>query len=271
MMFIQVKNNTYHVEICGQGFPIVFFHGFTGSTKTWAPIIEKLSQKFTCIAIDLPGHGKTKVTELESMEQACVELVEVLDKLQVNTFHLIGYSMGGRTALVLTSKFPERVKRLILVGASPGLEGEAKIERVQTDEKLANFIKTKGISTFVEYWENIPLFHTHDKLPNDVKKQLRNERLSQNEEGLILSLKTMGTGKQPTIWPKLKNITTPTLLVTGSLDEKFTKINEKMLQLMPNAKHEIVEGVGHAVHLENPIVFGNIVDRFLNVNEMEEI
>ena len=85
------------------------------------------------------------------MEQACVELVEVLDKLQVNTFHLIGYSMGGRTALVLTSKFPERVKRLILVGASAGLEGEAKIERVQTDEKLANFIKTKGISTFVEY------------------------------------------------------------------------------------------------------------------------
>src|SRR5690606_36171063 len=110
--------------------------------------------------------------------------------LQVNTFHLIGYSMGGRTALVLTSKFPERVKRLILVGASAGLEGEAKIERVQTDEKLANFIKTKGISTFVEYWENIPLFHTHDKLPNDVKRQLRNERLSQNEEGLILSLKT---------------------------------------------------------------------------------
>ena len=77
----------------------------------------------------------------------------------------------------------------------------------------------------------------------------------------------MGTGKQPTIWPKLKNITTPTLLVTGSLDEKFTKINEKMLQLMPNAKHEIVEGVGHAGPLENPIVFGNIVDRFLNVNE----
>ena len=67
--------------------------------------------------------------------------------------------MGGRIALAYTIKYPERVTSLILESASPGLKTEQeRIERREADELLAKKINSEGIPSFVEFWENIPLF-----------------------------------------------------------------------------------------------------------------
>ncbi|PKR78133.1 2-succinyl-6-hydroxy-2,4-cyclohexadiene-1-carboxylate synthase [Halalkalibacillus sediminis] len=262
-MIINVGLNKYYVERIGEGTPMVCFHGFTGSTDTWREIAEKYRGQFQWILIDLPGHGKSNTDYLNNMEDACKELDEVLDQLSLKSFYLMGYSMGGRTALVYAHLFPEKIKKLILESASPGLEGESKIERKKKDENLAEWIEIVGIEMFVDYWESIPLFDSHEQLSSNKKAHLRNERLSQTATGLSLSLRSMGTGHQPSMWKHLPDINFPVLLITGSLDKKFTELNQNMKDKLPQAQHYIFSGVGHAPHMENSESFGRIVSEFL--------
>lgn len=90
-----------------------------------------------------------------------------------------------------------------------------------------------------------------------MKKRIRSERLSQNSHGLAMSLRGMGTGKQPSYWNHLANFTFPVLLITGALDEKFEKIAQEMQQLLPNSTHVSIQEAGHAVYLEQPNSFSS--------------
>ncbi|TFB13807.1 2-succinyl-6-hydroxy-2,4-cyclohexadiene-1-carboxylate synthase [Filobacillus milosensis] len=234
------------------------FHGFTGSTNTWKDVVRILSKDFRCIMVDLPGHGKTEAP-VQSMEEFCEDIYQVFLKLELDQINLLGYSMGGRTALVFASMFPDMVRKLILEGASPGLEGQEKDERINRDRKLAEFIVDNGIEAFVDYWEIVPLFKTQENLSDQSKNNIREERLSQDPNGLALSLRTMGTGEQPSMWNRLKELNVPALLITGEKDNKFTSLNESMKKKLPEAEHHVISNVGHAVHLENPEIFGKII------------
>jgi 2-succinyl-6-hydroxy-2,4-cyclohexadiene-1-carboxylate synthase len=242
---------------------LVLFHGFTGSTKTWHPVVEQLPQHIRVIAVDLIGHGQSAAPQdvhYYSMA-AQVELLEALFKeLQLTTFTLVGYSMGGRVALSYAVQYPKRIEQLILESASPGLAmDEARSERKKSDDELAKKIMQNGVPVFVDKWENIPLFSSQKRLPEDVQQQIRNERLSQTAIGLANSLRGMGTGVMPALWDELATLSMPVTLITGALDEKFMNLNDKMVKLLPQASHMTIPEVGHAIHVENPIKFATIV------------
>ncbi|RPF50282.1 2-succinyl-6-hydroxy-2,4-cyclohexadiene-1-carboxylate synthase [Aquisalibacillus elongatus] len=262
-MKVNVGDNSYYVEVTGKGEPVIMFHGFTGSLRTWDLLVNYLSEHFQCITVDLPGHGQTNA-DVTDMEQACRELKQIIQEVTTETFNLLGYSMGGRTALVFAHQYPESVKRLILESASPGLDGDEKNNRQLRDEKLATYIEENGIEEFVNYWETIPLFQTQESLPDSVKQEIRRERLSQTESGLALSLRTMGTGVQLSMWQHLNNLNLPVFLISGELDRKFVNLNQQMDDEFPTAIHTTVSNVGHAIHLENPDFFGKIVMKHLN-------
>ena len=76
----------------------------------------------------------------------------------------------------------------------------------------------------------------------------------------------MGTGVMPCLWDKLATLSMPVTLITGALDEKFIKLNEKMLNLLPQATHMTIPEVGHAIHVENPIKFATIVKELISQN-----
>ena len=249
---------------------LVLFHGFTGSTKTWYPIVEQLPQDIRVIALDLIGHGQSAapqdVNDYSMAKQ--VELLEALfEIMQLNTFTLVGYSMGGRVALSYAVRYPKRIEQLILESASPGLslDGE-RATRKQSDNALAEKIIQNGVPSFVDKWENIPLFASQKRLPEEVQQQIRNERLGQTAIGLANSLRGMGTGVMPCLWDKLATLSMPVTLITGALDEKFIKLNEKMLNLLPQATHMTIPEVGHAIHVENPIKFATIVKELISQN-----
>ncbi|MDQ0352938.1 2-succinyl-6-hydroxy-2,4-cyclohexadiene-1-carboxylate synthase [Alkalibacillus filiformis] len=262
-MYYTINDNTYYVRTIGEGEPLVMLHGFTGASTTWKDVIEYLSG-YRLVLIDLPGHGQTEINNLTDMRQACVELNQLFLEIGLKQFNLLGYSMGGRMSLVYTSMYPETVSSLILVGASPGLQGADRNKRKEQDEKLANFIIESGMESFVDYWESLSLFKTQLNLSIEKRNEIRAERLSQQAEGLALSLRTMGTGHQPNLWPDLAKINPPVLLIVGEFDEKFVKINEEMVKNLRNAKMDIVDETGHAVYVESPRIFGKIVSRFLN-------
>lgn len=264
MAKFSINGATYYYSIHGFGRPIVLLHGFTGSTKTWTNFIANFGSGLQIITIDLPGHGKTICDKPKTMTECTRDLYLLFQHLDIVPFDLIGYSMGGRTALSYTLTYPQSVKSLVLESASPGIRSpEERKKRKQHDEELATKIETDGLVKFVDYWENIPLFNTQKQLPEKAKKILRDERLSQTESGLANSLRAMGTGVQKSWWDMIKGFTKPVLLITGEKDEKFVRINKMMAERLPNSILQVVPNTGHAIHVEQPEIFGKLVRKFI--------
>jgi 2-succinyl-6-hydroxy-2,4-cyclohexadiene-1-carboxylate synthase len=220
---------------------------------------------------DIIGHGKSEAPDDSSryqIESAAGDIRTLLDKLEIKQVDILGYSMGGRLALTFALFYPERVRKLILESASPGLETEKerKLRRMK-DGELANFIMERGIKDFVDYWEAIPLFSTMDRLPIAAKDAIREQRLANSKIGLANSLKGMGTGSQPSWWDRLIEVGCKVLLLTGEQDEKFCLIAEKMLKRLKNGTWIVIKNSGHAIHVEEPEKFGTIVSGFLKSNK----
>ena len=246
----------------GANEKIVFLHGFTGSTHSWDEVISHLPNTFDILAIDLIGHGDTS-KPVDSTRYTAKEQIEDLhalfQQLQWTNFTLVGYSMGGRLALAYACQYP--VKRLILESSSPGLsEKEERLKRKTADEQLADQILNEGLISFVNFWEGIPLFHTQLRLSLEKQQLIRQERLAGSEIGLANSLRGFGTGVQPSYWEKLEEIDTPTFLVTGELDDKFSELAKKMGKYLQNVAHKEIKNVGHAIHVENHELFATIVE-----------
>lgn len=262
--YIQINDDVYAYTRQGSGEPLVLFHGFTGSSETWTSFIAKLQKDYDVITIDLPGHGKTVTKPGKTLPMFADDFKQILAVLNMKQIHLLGYSMGGRIALALSLEYPELVKTLMLESASPGIESVfERNARKLADDKLANKISQEGITAFVDYWENIPMFTTQKSLSKETQQAIRQERLRQTENGLSQSLQFMGTGVQPSYWDKLASLSLPVLLIVGELDKKFVELNEKMVSLIKDVEMITVPKAGHAVHLEKSNDFESIVSKFL--------
>lgn len=265
MAKLNVRNLTINTKVWNEEAEetVVLLHGFTGSVATWEQVVKALPTTIRIMAIDLTGHGQTDIplnyARYEMTEQV-KDLEALFEALNVNNFTLLGYSMGGRVALSYAAQYPKRIKQLILESASPGLASEAERKtRRDADFALATKIEKNGITSFVDAWENIQLFASQKKLSEEVKNAVRKERLAQSEIGIANSLRGLGTGEQPSLWGKLSSITLPVTLITGALDEKFCLIAKTMLKSLPNAQHLVINDMGHAIHVENPVQFATIV------------
>ncbi|KGX89514.1 esterase [Pontibacillus halophilus JSM 076056 = DSM 19796] len=269
-MRYSINGNDYDVHVAGEGEPILLLHGFTGKKETWSTFQEEWSKRYRTIAVDLPGHGGTEVNAPFTMENVCKDLSFLLDELSMKDVHILGYSMGGRTALSFAMMYPNRVRTLMLESASPGLRAShEQLMRQTKDEQLAKEIERNGIVAFVDRWERLPMFSSQLTLPEETKQQIRSERLTQSEFGLAASLRGMGTGIQPSWWDAIGDFHRPVLLITGELDEKFTTIAEEMRSVLSSATHKIVSQSGHAIHVEQPRKFVKIVEDFIQSNGFE--
>ncbi|MFC7391799.1 2-succinyl-6-hydroxy-2,4-cyclohexadiene-1-carboxylate synthase [Scopulibacillus cellulosilyticus] len=260
---IETLGVKHAVRIAGNGEPLLLLHGFTGSMGTWETFIDHWSKCFKIIAIDIVGHGSTIAPDDVScfnMSHEAASIMKLLDKLNIKKPHLLGYSMGGRLALFMKTKYPEETGSLLLESSSPGLASEQdRIIRKQNDDQLADRIEAYGVENFVNEWEKVPLFKTQESLSKLDRQKIRVERLNQTANGLANSLRGMGTGVQPSLWDELKTISSHVMIVVGSLDQKFVQIGKAMSKRLPNATFHIVSNAGHAIHVEQPRIFDKIV------------
>ncbi|WP_082233531.1 2-succinyl-6-hydroxy-2,4-cyclohexadiene-1-carboxylate synthase [Halobacillus massiliensis] len=264
-MYVKVKDRKYWLEDTGgEGIPLVFLHGFTGSADTFNESISLFSRTWRTIKVDMPGHRKTGELGEIRMKEFCEDLHHILKEMSLNKIHLIGYSMGGRSALSFAAYYPEMIDKLVLESASPGLANVGEqLERQKKDQHLIEKLMAQGLENFVNMWERIPLFDTQKMLRKEVRDRIRKERMSHTSKGLAESLAGMGTGRQPSWWEKLPELSHDVLLVAGMEDYKFIKLNEKMEKLLPHARFHKIPDAGHAVHVEKPEFFAEIVEEFM--------
>src|SRR3712207_3070027 len=206
-----------------------------GSGADWAEEILALDERFYCVAPDLPGHGSDLELSPEryTIEGATRTLRGLLDDLDVERAALVGYSMGGRLALYLALRHPERCSGLFLESASPGIESGAEREaRRRSDKEKAARLQSGDLEGFLDDWHWQPVFASlardEDRLRTTIEARLRNDPTE-----LARSLRGMGTGQQPSLWSELGALRVPALAVAGELDEKYVAVARRMGSINP--------------------------------------
>ena len=226
--------------------PLVLLHGFTQTGRSWARVTAVLGQRYRAFAPDLPGHGDAGQRRPATID-ACAAYLRALP---FDSFALCGYSMGGRIALHGALALGARVERLVLIGATAGIADLAeRAARRAHDEELAARIEAIGTEQFAREWAQHPLFADQ---PRGVTELAHQDRLRSPPEGLAAALRGMGTGAMTPVWERLGELTLPVTLIAGERDDKFRAIAERMAAAMPAATPVVIEGVGHAAHLEDP-------------------
>jgi 2-succinyl-6-hydroxy-2,4-cyclohexadiene-1-carboxylate synthase len=232
--------------IIGMRDALVLLHGFTQTRQSWRRTIAALGGRYRVLAPDLPGHGQAAERRPASFD-ACTAYVRALAP---GPIVLAGYSMGGRIALYAALALPERVQRLILVGASPGIaDPNERAARRRADDALADRIEAIGIEAFAAEWGAQELFAGQD---DRVAAAAHADRLRNTPAGLAAALRGLGTGAMPPLWDRLGALTMPVCLVIGERDAKFRAIAARMAPAIPDCRIEVVAGAGHAAQLERP-------------------
>ena len=172
--------------------------------------------------------------------------------------------MGGRLALYLALRHPERCAALFLESTSPGLETEPEREaRRETDEKRALRLETGDFESFLEDWYRQPLFASLARDEALLRRTIEARRRNDPAE-LAKSLRGIGTGSQPSLWGELVGLEVPVLAVTGELDEKYAEIARLMESLAPRIRIATIPDAGHNPHAENPKAYTRSLKDFLD-------
>ncbi len=234
--------------------PLLFLHGWMGSCEDYNRVIELLRSQYYCIAIDLPGHGKTEVVGADisyDFTATANGIIQLLDRLEIDRTAIIGYSFGGRLALYLALEFPDRFDRVILESTSPGLKTEPERKaRIVSDAQIIHQLEIDNFPDFVANWYRQQLFDRID-LHADFPRLL-DRRIKNNPIDLAKSLKYAGLGRQPYLGDRLKDHSQHILLLVGALDRKFLSISQNLDRDCPCISLKIIPNCSHNIHFQQP-------------------
>ena len=253
-MILDVGDARLSYFVAGDGPAVTLLHGFTQSGRSWRELIGHMPEGWRWVVPDLRGHGQTQVDRGApcSMDACTADLVRLWDELGVEKTHLVGYSMGGRLALHIGARRPERVLSLLTIGAHAGLDEDAREGRRQGDEALAERIERDGVESFIEYWGSLPLFAGLQRRGPAYVAQIRADRMQNHASGLACSLRGMGAGVMEPVWDKLEHVPFPCTFVAGQLDHGYVASARRLAATVPHGRVEVVLRAGHAVHQERP-------------------
>lgn len=240
---------------------VLLLHGFLGSSADWLPVARQLRPAWRCVLPDLPGHGLArfpKRPELYAFDgvarAVCASVTEPV--------HLVGYSLGGRLALRLALQHPEKFLSLTLLSASPGLPtAAARAARRRADDALADALEQCGLSAFLVPWYAQTLFGGLRRKPLLLRRLLARRRQNDAAE-LARLLRGCSVGRQPSLWPQLKQLQLPVLLLAGAQDEKYVRVMRQMQRQIRGAQLGVVPGAGHAIVEEQPARVARALKKF---------
>lgn len=246
----------------GEGEAVVLFHGHPFDHTMWQPQIDVFSANYRVIAPDLRGYGKSSLpaSSNSTFEQYTTDVLRLLDKLGINTFHLAGLSMGGQLIMEAWRQASDRIKSLILADTFASLDTpEAKQLRLDTADK----IEREGLAEYANQSIRKMIKADHvDTMPG-VAAHVMKMMLGTNPIAAATALRARA-GRIDYLNDVLPTITVPTLIIVGRQDE-FTPVAkaEEMQAKIPGSRLVIVEDAGHMPNLEHPEEFNEIVLGFL--------
>ena len=244
--------------------PILFIHGFTGSSKSWKNIRKNLD--YPSLAIDIPGHGKSSFNHLNEeyyFKDFTNELYLSLLSINIKKIHLCGYSMGARLALAFTSKYPNFVKTLILESGTVGISDTEEKDVIRSKDLNKSMRIKENLNEFIKDWEGNTLFDQQLSRNKEGFIDQREIRLAHDKIQLSKSIEVFSKGNMPYLLNSYVKLSLPIIIINGKDDRKYIKEGRVMLNANDNSKQYIIDEAGHNVHLDNPSLFLKTLSPYL--------
>ena len=256
-----------YYEETGKGTPILFIHEFGGDHRSWDDQMRHFGRNWRCItwaARGYPGSDAPDDEKLYGQEFFNRDAIAVLDAAGIGKAHIVGLSMGGYTALMLAAKFPDRVLSCTAAGAGSGALKSTRAQFIEEARvRAAEFDRVGHIDA-----EAMGLSPTRVQL--QVKDPIGWQTFVRNlaehsAHAAAKTLRTVQAGRASLydLESELKGIKAPVLLLLGDEDEPCLDVNLWMKRLMPKARLAMLPGAGHAVNLEEPALFNQLIEQFL--------
>lgn len=242
----------------GDGDVLLFLHGLGGSRTAWEPQLESLSDQWRCVAWDMPGYGSSSPISPLTFEAIADAVAELLDRLEADAAHLCGLSFGGHHALHTALRHPDRVRSLVLAdssavfgsdGTDPDQWRRERTEMIDAGLVLADIAAPVIDSITAPGFDGIERDRTiaaFARIP---------------EAGFRAACQLLPTHD---VRHRLGEITAPTLVVVGELDEETPPAYSEQLHTgIDNSRLKIIPKAGHISPAEAPEIFNDLVRGFL--------
>ena len=247
---------------------MVLLHGLRGHAHSWDDLSAAVCQDYHVLAVDQRGRGDSDWAKDGdySTDAYVADLVGFCDALNLDSFVLVGHSMGGRNSMTFGGSHPEKLQKLIIVDVGPEFDprGSQRIaqEIINVPEEFDSF------EAVVEYQGKQNTFASDAVLRRRLQyatKELPNGKFGWRYDILIREQRRQGTvPPSQDLWPEVPKITCPTLVVRGAeTDILSPQVAQRMLDVMPNAQLVEIPRAGHMVFEDNPEDFIAAVREFL--------
>ncbi len=250
---------------------LVFIHGLLGWGLNWGPVLKYFESEFHIVTYDQRGHGRAIHSNFGyASEDYAEDLLQILDDLGLKSVHLIGHSMGARTAQAFAAKYPGRTRSLTIEDMGPNPENSSTLATQQMILSVPTPFKSKDeMDRF--FADEFKVKTASDDTQKAVMANFLKANLTRQANGEINwrfhlngILETLEHGLKPR-WSEYKCIQVPTLILKGENSKHLTlETLQLMRDTLPSAEAYIVPNVGHWIHHQAPEVFSQYVLKFLH-------
>src|SRR5699024_9548393 len=252
----QINNRELQVEVTGEGPALLLVHGLGGTTNYYQPQTDALSDRFTVIRVDSAGAGRSEVADEISVTSHADDLAAVLEALDVDEAAVVGHSMGTLVVRELAARHPEKVSKLVLLGAvRPPGEDAQKAQR-----ERATLVREEGAAAVAPgVVANALSQHTKEQRPA-VVALVRELIMRQSAEGYARNCEALAGAGDP--GPVAADI--PLLLITGS-DDKVgpPEASKELAATHEDTRLEVLPDVGHWTAVEAVSEVNELLTAFL--------
>ena len=231
--------------ITGQGPALYLVHGIGSRKTTWDIIVDGLKEDFTCVCMDLRGHGESPVPAVPYSLDDLVDDIEALRKtLEHEALHIAGHSLGGMIGPAYAHRFPEQTLSVGLLSTAAGRTNEdrAKLKAVGDAMEVNGVTETLG--TFVARWFTDAFMEAH---PEQIEARL--QQVKDTPQDVFLSVFWIYATTEMAPW--LHEIKHPCLVLTGENDGGCNpRLNQFMHDQLPDSELVILKDLKHSLMIE---------------------
>ena len=252
----------------GSGTPIVFVHEFGGNWQSWEPQMRHFSRRHRCVSFAARGYPPSDVpedVERYSQARAAADIVAVMDAAQIERAHVVGLSMGGFAALHLGLDHAARALSLVVAGAGYGAEKQFEQYFRNVSLEVAAQFERQGSARFAE---------TYALGASRVQFQNKDPRGWREFADLLARHSAIGAAntmrgvqaRRPSLYDledRLRVMKVPTLVMVGDEDDHCLQPGLFLKRILPACGLAMLPKSGHTLNLEEPALFNQLVDDFL--------
>jgi pimeloyl-ACP methyl ester carboxylesterase len=246
-----------------EGPAIVFLHGWGAFKELWWSTLRDLGRDYRCFAIDMPGHGESRLGQADQIERIATLVADFCADLGLTAIILVGHSMGGSVAVEVTLRYPHLVRRLALIDAAVDAYRMPTYTRLYLLPAIGwpVFRITQAIGrAFRPIGQRIP----HDHGGGWIRPWVRRASYlaTFDPEGLYRILRSLFATRAD---ERLQQIRVPTLVLTGQFDSLVPPSHARRLaQVIPGARYVVLPASIHNPMDERPGAFTRTLRAFLS-------